>query len=178
MNMFLIGFRCTGKTSVGRNLARQLQRPFIDTDKKLMDEQGRTIDAIVGQDGWDAFRSLESELIERVCAVDNQVVATGGGAVLDPRNVQNMQKTGVLIWLQASPETIRKRMAQDPSTKNSRPALTSSTSLDEIEENLAARDSLYRNVMHCRIETDNKIIKTICDEIIAYLAAQPINRNV
>lgn len=168
MNLFLIGFRCTGKSSVGKKLARQLHRRFIDTDKQLTHEQGRTIDDIVGQDGWEAFRSMESELIERVCAADNQVVATGGGAVLDPRNVRNMQQAGVLIWLQASPETIQSRMAQDPETRNSRPALTTGTSMEEIEEALAARDSIYQNAMNFSVHTDFKGIDPICAEIRTY----------
>ena len=169
MNVFLIGYRCTGKSTVGKILSHQLKRPFIDTDKLLTSEQGRTIDEIVKQQGWEAFRLMESDLIKRVCADENHVVATGGGAVLDPHNVRNMQNKGVLIWLQASPEMIRLRMKQDPTTVNSRPALTPETPLEEIEDALATRESIYRKAMNFTVDTDHKGIDDICTEINAWL---------
>ena len=150
-------------------MAHRLKRPFIDTDALLTDKQGRTIDVIVKQQGWRIFRSMESELIQRVCANDNQVVGTGGGAVLASQNVRNMQDTGVLIWLQASPAMIRRRMAQDPATASSRPALTSGASSEEIEETLAQRDSFYSKAMNFSVDTDHKEIDNICTEIITWL---------
>jgi shikimate kinase len=169
INLFLIGFRCTGKSTVGKKLARRLKRQFTDTDKMITDEQGQTIDAIVKQHGWNFFRSMESEMIRRACDNDNLVAATGGGAVLDNRNVRLMQKKGSLIWLKASPETIRQRMAQDPTTAFSRPALTSGASSEEIEETLAQRDSIYKKAMNFTVDTDHKEIDTICTEIITRL---------
>ncbi|MDM8555449.1 shikimate kinase [Desulfococcaceae bacterium HSG7] len=172
MNLFLIGYRCTGKSTVGKILAQRLKRPFIDTDKLITDEQGCTIDAIIKQRGWDFFRSIETDTIKRVCADDNRVVATGGGAVLAPQNVRLMQNNGVLIWLQATPETIRLRMAQDSATASSRPALTSGTSLEEIEETLATRDSFYTKAMNFAVDTDHKGIDNICTEIITWLCLE------
>ncbi len=169
MNLFLIGYRCTGKSTVGKILARRLKQQFVDTDKTITDEQGLTIDEIVKQQGWNAFRLMESDLIKRICANDNQVVATGGGAVLAPANVRNMQNKGALIWLQASSETIRRRMVQDPTTVDSRPALTSGTPLEEIEEALATRDSIYKKAMNFTVDTDHDGIDTICTEIITWL---------
>jgi len=169
MNLFLIGYRCTGKSTVGKILTQRLKRSFIDTDKLITDEQGCTIDAIIKQHGWDFFRSIETDTIKRVCADDNRVVATGGGAVLAPQNVRLMQNNGALIWLQASPETIRLRMAQDPLTATSRPALTSGASSEEIEEVLATRDLFYRKSMNFAVNTDHKGIDTICYEIITWL---------
>jgi len=170
INLFLIGFRCTGKSTVGKILAHRLKRQFADTDKMIINEQGRTIDEIVKQQGWNAFRLIESDLIKRICANTNQVVATGGGAVLAPHNVRLMQNRGALIWLQASPETIRLRMVQDPTTVSSRPALTSSgASSEEIEETLAQRDSFYRKAMNFSIDTDHNAIDNIYSEIITWL---------
>ena len=110
MNIFLIGYRCTGKTSVGRNLAKSLGRPFFDADAEIVEEQGLNISEIVSQQGWDAFREMEKAIIKKMCALDDFVVATGGGVVLDDENIENMKKSGVLVWLKATPGTIKKRI--------------------------------------------------------------------
>ncbi len=170
-SVFLIGYRCTGKSTVGKILAHRLKWRFADTDKMIINEQGRTIDAIVKQQGWVVFRSMEADMIKLVCDNTNQVVATGGGAVLDNHNVRLMQNNGTLIWLQASPETIRLRMAQDPITESSRPPLTSVASSKEIEEVLATRDSFYRKAMNFAVDTDHKGIDIICTEIITWLCS-------
>ena len=88
MNIFLIGYRCTGKTTVGRSLAKSLGRPFFDADKELVKEQRLNISEIVSQKGWDAFREMESMVIKRICDLDNYVVATGGGVVLNDENIK------------------------------------------------------------------------------------------
>jgi len=88
---------------------------------------------------------------------------------LDSHNVRLMQNKGALIWLQASPATIRRRMAQDPATASSRPALTSGASSEEIEETLAQRDSFYRKAMNFSVYTDHKEIDNISTEIITWL---------
>ncbi|MEE8553280.1 MAG: shikimate kinase, partial [Desulfobacterales bacterium] len=85
MNIFLIGYRCTGKTSVGRSLAKSLGRPFLDVDSELVKEQDLNISEIVRKQGWNVFREIESDIIKRVCALDDHVAATGGGAVLNDR---------------------------------------------------------------------------------------------
>ena len=92
MNIFLIGYRCSGKTSVGQALAEIFDRPFYDADAELVREQGMDISEIVKKQGWDAFRNMERDVIKRMCAVKDCVVATGGGAVLDDENVKNMKK--------------------------------------------------------------------------------------
>ena len=119
MNIFLIGYRCTGKTTVGRSLAKRLEKFFFDTDLELVKEQGLNISDIVNQKGWSAFREIEKQVIQRTCERDNQVVATGGGAVLDEDNVKRMKDSGVLIWLRAEINTIEKRIIEDNTTRNS-----------------------------------------------------------
>ncbi len=169
MNIFLIGYRCTGKTTVGRSLAKRLEKFFFDTDLELVKEQGLNISDIVNQKGWSAFREIEKQVIQRTCERDNQVVATGGGAVLDEDNVKRMKDSGVLIWLRAEINTIEKRIIEDNTTRNFRPSLTSKGSVEEIQETLLARNPYYERAMDFFVDTDFMDIETVCDTIIQKL---------
>ena len=170
MNIFLIGYRCTGKTSVGRNLAKSLGRPFFDADAEIVEEQGLNISEIVSQQGWNAFREMEKATIIKVCALDDFVVATGGGVVLDDENVKNMKKSGVLVWLKATLGTIKKRILRDNNTKDFRPALTLKGSAEEIEETLLFRNPYYENAMDFYVDTDYFGIDEVCSAIIKKLS--------
>ena len=169
MNIFLIGYRCTGKTSVGRSLAKRLERLFFDTDLELVKEQGVNISDIVSKKGWAAFREIEKQMIQRTCERDNQVVATGGGAVLDEENVKRMKDSGVLVWLKADIETIEKRIIEDHTTQDFRPALTSKGSVEEIRETLLARNPFYERAMDIFVDTDSMDIDAVCEMIIQNL---------
>ncbi|MGB9438375.1 MAG: shikimate kinase [Desulfobacterales bacterium] len=165
-NLFLIGYRCTGKSSVGRLLAAKLGRSFIDTDSLVVSENGMSIREIVDSLGWEAFRRLEHMALQQVCAADRRVVATGGGIVLDVDNVNLMKRSGRIIWLRASPETIKARMVQDRDSEAFRPALTLTDSISEIEETLAKRASLYKHAMDFLVDTDHERLDAIADFII------------
>ena len=169
MNIFLIGYRCTGKTSVGRSLAKSLGRPFLDADSELVKEQNLNISEIVRKQGWNAFREIESDIIKRVCALDGHVVATGGGAVLNDKNVKHMKRSGKLVWLKATPETIKKRIFQDKNTKEFRPPLTSKGSVEEIHETLLNRNPFYEKAMGFDVDTDDIGIDEVCHAIIKKL---------
>jgi shikimate kinase len=169
MNIFLIGYRCTGKTSVGRSLAKRLGWSFVDTDLKLIKEQGQKISEIVNTKGWDSFRKMEKQVIQSVCERDRRVVATGGGVVLDEENVNRMRDSGVLVWLRANINTIESRMAQDPLTRDFRPPLTSEGVVDEIRETLLWRNPYYEKAMDFIVDTDLIGIEAICDTILQKL---------
>lgn len=169
MNIFLIGYRCTGKTTVGRSLAKRLERLFFDTDSELVKEQGMKISEIVSKKGWADFREVEKRIIRRTCERDNQVVATGGGAVLDDDNVKRMKDSGVLVWLRADAKTIEKRIIEDHTTLDFRPALTSKGSVEEIRETLLGRNPYYERAMDFFVDTDFKGIDAVCDTIIRKL---------
>ncbi|UCD78214.1 MAG: shikimate kinase [Desulfobacterales bacterium] len=171
-NVFLIGYRCTGKSSVGSLLSAKLGWPFIDTDSLLVSGSGRSIKEIVETDGWETFRKMEHALVEQVCAQDQRVVATGGGVVLDAANVELMKKSGRLVWLRAKPETIKNRMMQDLDTDAFRPALTSKDSIAEIEETLLERESYYRRAMDFHVHTDSLGLDAIVNSIIENLFLQ------
>jgi shikimate kinase len=170
-NLFLVGYRCTGKSSVGRSLAATLSLPFIDTDSLVVSENGMSIREIVISRGWEAFRRLEHTALQQVCTMDRRVVATGGGIVLDADNIKLMKKSGRIIWLRASPETIKARMLQDQASKTLRPALTSTDSISEIEETLVERAPLYQHAMDFSVDTDHRGVDEICDFIIRRLKA-------
>ena len=166
MNIFLIGYRCTGKTTVGRCLAKRLERSFFDTDLELVKEQGMKISEIVSKKGWTDFRDIEKRVVQCVCERDNQVVATGGGTVLDEENVKRMKDRGVLVWLRADIKTIEERIIEDNATQDFRPALTSKGSIEEIQETLLARNPFYERAMDFFVDTDSMDIEAICDTIL------------
>jgi shikimate kinase len=181
MNIYLIGYRCTGKTSVGRTLAAKLGWPFIDTDSEIVKEQGTSISDRVHKQGWEAFREKEREVVRRVCTLDRHVVATGGGVVLDNENIEQMKKTGVLVWLKASPKNIEERMLKDRHTGDFRPALTSKGLTLEIEETLRRRYSYYEKAGNLSIDTDDISVEDMCsilaDKLRDSIANQSRSQN-
>ena len=125
-----------------------------------------SIRSIVDRRGWETFRHLEHMALQKACTLERQVVATGGGIVLDGDNVILMKGNGRIIWLRASPETIKVRMVQDRDSEAFRPALTSTDSISEIEETLAKRAPLYKQAMNFFVDTDHREVDEICDLIM------------
>ena len=138
-NLVLIGYRATGKTSVGARLAEALRRPFVDLDQVLVREAGRSVADIVAQGGWAEFRRLEKALVARYRDASGQVLATGGGVVLDPDNVAALRENGILIWLTADPAAIQARLAQDQPRDANRPSLTGDDTVREVSKVLEER---------------------------------------
>jgi shikimate kinase len=154
---------------VGQALSNKLGWPYVDTDALLVSESGRSIKQIVKTQGWETFRKLERDIVQQVCLQGRQVVATGGGAVLNVANVKRMKKSGKLIWLTARPETVEKRMMGDQDTAAFRPSLTARDSLSEIKETMIEREPLYRQAMDFCVRTDERKIDEISDEIVQQL---------
>ena len=165
MNIFLIGYRCTGKTTVGMALADRLGRPFVDTDQMVVEMSGTSIARMVAERGWPYFREREYEALAAVCARDNQVVATGGGVVLDARNRAAMGNSGKVVWLKASETIIQMRLLADAATAGNRPSLTDQGLLAEIETVLGERKPLYATCADLVIDTDRETIAGICERI-------------
>jgi shikimate kinase len=166
-NLVLIGYRATGKTSVGAKLARVLKRPFVDLDRVLVGEAGQSVAEIVARGGWDEFRRREKDLVARYHRRRGQVLATGGGVILDPENVGKLKENGVLVWLKADPQTIRKRLAQDLEQVSNRPSLTPDDYLAEVERVLTERQCLYRKAADLEFDTNGLGISQIADLILA-----------
>jgi shikimate kinase len=170
MNIYLIGYRCTGKTSVGRLLAAEKGLRFEDMDARIAADSGISIADMVAQEGWDFFRQKEAALLKAVSARDNQVVSTGGGVVLRPKNRRVIRESGVAVWLTAKPATILKRMLADSSNQEARPPLTGEGLAKEIHETLAERLPLYAQLSDFAVATDHFGTQDVCRAIIAWLA--------
>ena len=166
MNLFLTGYRCSGKTTIGNSIARAIDWSFVDSDLIVIKENGKSIKEIIDTEGWDAFRRMERSALKQICANDRQVVATGGGVVLDQSNIKAMNTSGMVIWLDAGAETIQKRMLRDKNTGDFRPALTDKGRVEEIEDMLLKRNPNYESASDFSIHTDNAPIDEITQNII------------
>ena len=164
MNIVLVGYRCSGKTSVGRLLAKKLNWGFIDTDDLIVQETGLSIDKIVLTYGWKKFREIERLVIKKVSKLDKFVISTGGGVVLSEENVKNLRKNGWLVWLKATPKTIKSRMLKDE--QNKRPPLVSNSSSDEIEEVLNSRIPHYKKASDFEVDTDDLTKEEVCELVL------------
>jgi|SRR4051812_25003185 shikimate kinase len=165
---FLIGYRGTGKTSVGRDLASRLGYEFVDADHEIEQEAGRTIAQIFADQGEPAFRDLEASIVDSVARKLRMVVALGGGAVLREENRRAVCKAGPVVWLTASVDTILARVAIDPTTSSRRPNLTVG-GREEVEQLLAVRTPLYAECATLTVDTEGKTSAEVADEIIARL---------
>ena len=171
-NLVLIGYRATGKTAVGARLAQLLGRPFVDLDQVLVKEAGRSIAEIVAQGGWEEFRRREKELVARYRSARGQVLATGGGVVLDFENIQALRENGTVIWLTADPATIQSRLLRDQPQELSRPSLTGGDTIKEVAEVLQARQHLYLAAAQIIIDTAGQSIPQVVERILMALKAQ------
>jgi shikimate kinase len=139
-NLVLIGYRGTGKSTIGRALSARLGLPYLSLDEEIVRRAGRSIPEIVAASGWDRFRDLESEVVRDAAAVHGRVLDTGGGVVLRPENVERLRRSGVLFLLRAQVKDIVKRIGGDAG----RPSLTGTkSSAEEVEEVLAQRKDRY-----------------------------------
>jgi len=166
MNVVLIGYRGTGKSTVGKVVASRLGRGLISTDAEIVRRAGRSIPEIVAQHGWSYFRDLESQVCGELAGQDGLVIDTGGGIILRPDNVEQLKRNGKLCWLTASVESIVRRIGRD----NQRPSLTGTKSfVEEVEEVLRERTPQYQSAADHVIGTDGRTIVQIADEILARL---------
>ncbi len=166
MNIVLIGYRCCGKTSIGKIIAERLDKKFVDTDELIIDKAGCSIDRIVSNHGWQSFRNIEAEIIKEVSALDNLVIATGGGAVIQEDNISNLKRNGFVVWLYANIDIIRKRLIEDTVSNENRPSLTGDEPSDEIKAVLEEREALYKGASDVAIDTGKLNINEVADVII------------
>jgi shikimate kinase len=169
MNLFLIGFRCTGKTTVAEALAQRLDWTFVDTDRRVVETAGVSITQMVDAHGWPFFREQERNALRAVSAGNHQVVATGGGIVLDARNIAAMKISGKVVWLTASEQTIQARLLNDEATAGGRPSLTGEGLVAEVGSVLSARTPLYEKAADYQTATDRHGVTAVCDRIVAAL---------
>lgn len=163
-NIVLIGFMGTGKTVIGRRLARLLNLEFIDTDSEIEKLTGKTVAQIFAKDGVVRFRSEEKLLVKKLARRSNLVIATGGGMVLDPDNLHLLKANGILIALTASPETIYTRVK----TSRNRPLLLHGNMKNKIKELLQERENAYK-AAEVTIDTGKCSISEAVEQIHSFL---------
>jgi shikimate kinase len=166
MNLTLIGYRATGKTTLARLLAERLGWDWIDADVEIERVAGKTIAEIFAEDGEPAFRDIEARVIAELSGRSNLVIAAGGGAPLREESRKAMREGGQVVWLQASVETIHARMTGDVTTATRRPNLTDRGPLDEIMHVMSVREPIYRETAHVEIDTEGKAPDCLVDEIL------------
>jgi shikimate kinase len=157
-----------GKTSVGRVLAERLAFRFVDLDEVIVTGEGASIREIFASKGEPEFRRLESEALANVANASRQVVSTGGGAVIAPENREVMRRSGSIVNLTASVETIASRLTGD----SERPLLQNDASVERIRSMLQGREAFYADA-DLRIDTTSKTVAAVADEIIEKLKGSP-----
>jgi shikimate kinase len=163
----LIGYRGTGKSTVGRILADRLNRRFLDADREIEARAGRSIRSIFTEWGEAAFRDWEEQtLAELTSAFPAAIVATGGGAVLREINRQRIRGLGFVVWLRADACVLAHRLESDSRGLADRPALTPVGTLSEIATVLEVRIPLYQELADAVIETGDKTPDEVADVIV------------
>lgn len=161
-NIYLIGFMGVGKSTIGRLLAEEMKGQLVEMDETIEAEQGITINEIFAQWGETYFRDLESELVERIAGQEGKIVSCGGGAVLRTENVANMKKSGTIVFLSATPETIYKRVRYS----TTRPLLNGNMNVEYIAGLMEKRRDLYERAADVTISTDGKTTSEIVRELL------------
>lgn len=155
-NIVLIGFMGTGKSVVGKRIARQLNMEFVSTDNVIEEREERPIAKIFEESGEPYFRNVEKEVIKEISALNNVVIAAGGGAVLNEKNILNLRKNGILICLNARPEVIYERTK----AHRHRPLLNVDNPVEKIKGLLNSRAPFYKKADY-QIDTSDKSVEEI-----------------
>ncbi len=167
MNIILIGYRGTGKSTVAKILGQRLGRQVISTDAEIVKEAGQSIPQIVEQFGWDHFRELETRMCQKLQDQTDLVIDTGGGLILKEENAKILKANGRIVWLTAEIPTIVKRISGD----TQRPSLSGTkTFVEEIEDILKERTPKYQAAANHIIPTDHNPPHQIADSILSLLA--------
>jgi shikimate kinase len=169
MNLVLIGYRGSGKSTIGRILAGQLELQYVGLDDEIVRRAGMPIPEIVSRHSWDHFRNLEQQVVEDVTGRDQQILDTGGGVIMRPENTVRLRQGGVVFLLETTVEDIVRRIGAD----TQRPSLTGAKSFtDEVADVLRDRNPLYRGAAHHTIHTSVLDPQAAADRIAALFVAQ------
>lgn len=166
-NIFLVGLMASGKTTVGRALARRLGLQFFDSDHEIEARTGAAIPLIFDIEGEASFRRREADVISDLTARQGIVLATGGGAILNPQSREYLKTRGIVVYLRASISSILHRTQAD----KKRPLLQTADPRKKIEELSRQREPLYREVAHITIDTGRPNVHAMVVAILAQIAA-------
>ena len=157
-HVWLIGMMGSGKSAVGAALATRLGRPFHDVDAEVVADAGCSVSELWAARGEAAFRAIEAAVVRRMASQPPAVIATGGGAVLDPRNVAEMRRSGRVVWLVADPDTLAARLGDG----EGRPLLEDGGALSDI---LARRSALYAAAADHVVDTGGAAVDEVVGRI-------------
>lgn len=174
MNVALFGFMGVGKSVVGRILAEKLGFTFVDLDEEIVKRKGKPISKIFEEEGEDIFREIEKSITHEITNRNNQVIACGGGTVINPENLCRLRNSSTLILLTAEPETILKRVESDGDT---RPLLTVQNRLEHIQTLLKIRHPHYIHAADFIIDTTGKTPIQVTKEILPIIPELRENDN-
>jgi shikimate kinase len=164
-NIFLVGPMGVGKTTIGKRLAKRLDKTFFDSDKEIEKRTGASISLIFDVEGEQGFREREARIIDELTSEHGVVIATGGGAILAEVTRDRLAERGTVVYLSASPELLMKRTEYD----QNRPLLNTTDRLGRIKTILNERTPLYTKIADISITVDKQSIRRIVDEITDYM---------
>ena len=167
-NIVIIGFSTTGKSAVAKKVAEHLGWDLIDTDDEIIKLSNKAIPDIFEQDGEEKFRELERQVLKQTCQREKLVIATGGGAIIDPGNQKLLIEMGVVVCLEARAETIYNRLMQDTVSSSNpvvRPLLTGDDPMERIRQLKSSRQPYYA-ISDWTVHTDNLTLDEVCQEVI------------
>jgi shikimate kinase len=164
-NLILIGPMGAGKTTVGKQLAKQFGMDFVDSDHEIEERTGVSITTIFDIEGEEGFRKRETRMLKDLCERENIVMATGGGAILSEENRKMLRRAGTVIYLNASLD------AQVNRTRNrkSRPLLTEDDPREQLRELMTVREPLYRQEADVIVESGDRSVSNVTREIVQKL---------
>jgi shikimate kinase len=154
MSIILIGYRGSGKTTVGRKLGRRLGRPFVDADDRIIEKVGKTIREIFAQQGESAFRDIEATVVAELADLENHVIGLGGGALGRAENARAIaDKNHQIVYLHCEPAELLRRIQADVATSDNRPNLTAlGGGMEEIQKMLGVREPIYKSNMTVQLD--------------------------
>lgn len=165
LNIILVGLPGSGKTTIGRQLARRLGLPFVDSDHVIEQRLGCSIREFFAREGEDSFRDVEQQVLDDLTQTHEGVIATGGGSVLREANRRHLLERGHVIYLRSTPEDVFRRVRHD----TARPLLQVEDPLGRLRTLFDARDPLYREASHFVIETGRPSVATLVNMIVMQL---------
>jgi shikimate kinase len=168
MNLVLIGFRGSGKSAVGKALARRMEMEYVDTDESLERSAGLSIREVVERYGWEGFRERECAVVQAVSELDRQVISTGGGVVLASENVRNLRRNGRILLLSADPDALLERLRRDPGTRDRRPPLGTDQWDREVRDALEKRAPYYLDAADHVVDTTRLSVPEVVAAVLQW----------
>ena len=151
-----------GKTTVGRQIAKRLSRPFLDSDHEIVNRTGVPIPTIFEIEGEEGFRRREAQTVQELTGADGIVLATGGGVVIDPENRRRLHESGWVVYLNVPPVLLYERTRHD----RNRPLLHVADPLTRLEELYAVRDPLYREAAHIVVDGGHLVASSVVSHLL------------